>query len=401
MLKIGIYGGTFSPPHLGHSNAARCVLAHLSLDKLLFVPTALPPHKDLPSGSPTPEQRAAMTRIAADQVGCPDRVEVCELELHRPGPSYTADTLRALRETYPDAALYLLMGSDMFLTLQDWHTPEAIMAQAEICAFARTQADRDKLEEQADYLRNRFQAKITLLTLDPCVEVSSTQVRNSLASGGGRDGLSPAVYGYILLHGLYGTHADLKHLDVETLRCCSYSMVLSKRIPHIRGTEEEAVRLARHWGEDEVDARRAGILHDCTKYLTLEEQLDLCRTYHVALDDLEQQAVKLLHAKTGACIAKYVFGENDAVYQAIFWHTTGKAGMTRLEKILYLADYIEPNRDFPGVDALRALAYQDLDAAMLQGLEMSVRDLTQRGVPIHRHTMEGRNWFLQQKGTRQ
>ncbi len=393
MLKIGIYGGTFSPPHLGHVNAARCALEYLALDKLLFVPTALPPHKELPPGSPTPEQRAAMTRIAADQVGCPERVETAELELHRPGPSYTADTLRALRTRYPDGELWVLMGSDMFLTLQDWHAPEEIMALAGICAFDRTQAGCDRLEEQADYLRERYHAKVEILPLDGRIEVSSTQLRAKLAAGGGGEGLSPAVYGYILLHRLYGTQADLKHLNEEDLRCCSYSMIRAKRIPHIHGTEEEAVRLAQHWGACETDARRAGILHDCTKYLSLEEQLDLCRKYHVELDELEEQAVKLLHSKTGACIARYVFGENDDIYNAIFWHTTGKANMTCLEKILYLADYIEPNRDFPGVEELRALAYQDLDAAMLRGLEMSIRDLTQRGVSVHRHTMEARNWF--------
>lgn len=106
---------------------------------------------------------------------------------------------------------------------------------------------------------------------------------------------------------------------------------------------------------------RAAILHDCTKYLELDDQLRLCRQYGVELDELEQQAVKLLHAKTGACIARDIFGEPDEVYQAIFWHTTAKADMTLLEKIIYIADYIEPNRDFEGVEELRRLAYEDLD----------------------------------------
>ena len=120
------------------------------------------------------------------------------------------------------------------------------------------------------------------------------------------------------MNGLYGTHADLKHLDIPELRACSCSMVRQKRVAHIRGTEEEAVRLARRWGADQTLARRAGILHDCTKYLNLEEQLALCEKYGVALDELERSAVKLLHSKTGACIAKAVFGEPDEVYSAIF-----------------------------------------------------------------------------------
>lgn len=166
--------------------------------------------------------------------------------------------------------------------------------------------------------------------------------------GGGTGVSAPQVYGYILMNRLYGTHADLKRLELPELRACSYSMIRAKRVPHVMGVEEEAVRLAERWGGDEGMARRAAILHDCTKYLELDDQLRLCRQYGVELDELEQQAVKLLHAKTGACIARDIFGEPDEVYQAIFWHTTAKADMTLLEKIIYIADYIEPNRDFEG-----------------------------------------------------
>ena len=111
------------------------------------------------------------------------------------------------------------------------------------------------------------------------------------------------------------------------------------------------------------------------------------------LDELEQQAVKLLHAKTGACIARDIFGEPDEVYQAIFWHTTAKADMTLLEKIIYLADYIEPSRDFPGVNDLRACVYEDLDRGMLMGLEMTIDEMTEMGNPVHHATMEARDWL--------
>jgi len=195
------------------------------------------------------------------------------------------------------------------------------------------------------------------------------------------------------MNGLYGTHADLKHLDIPELRACSCSMVRQKRVAHIRGTEEEAVRLARRWGADQTLARRAGILHDCTKYLNLEEQLALCEKYGVALDELERSAVKLLHSKTGACIAKAVFGEPDEVYSAIFWHTTAKENMTTLEKILYVADYIEPNRDFEGVERLRSLAYQDLDKALLLGVETTIQEMEERKLPVHSRTFKARDWL--------
>jgi len=393
-MKIGIYGGTFNPPHLGHMEAARTAVQVLGLDKLLLIPAAIPPHKQLPEITPDSSHRLAMTELMADAMGMPKVVEVTDMELKREGKSFTADTLAQIRAQYPDAELWLMMGTDMFLSFQNWYKPEEICKLAGLCAFGRTEQDSEEVfAPQREFLHQKYGAKITTISLPGLVEVSSTQVREMLEQGRGEDYLVSAVYGYILRKGLYGTHADLKHLDIPELRACSYSMVKQKRVPHIRGTEEEAVRLARHWGADVTLAQRAAILHDCTKCLGLEPHLESCRTYGVELDELERQAVKLLHSKTGACIAKYVFGEPDEVYDAIFWHTTGKGNMTLLEKILYMADYIEPNRDFDGVDEMRRLAYTDLDRAMLMGVESTIEDMSQRGYAIHRNTQQAQEWF--------
>ena len=393
-MKIGIYGGTFNPPHLGHMAAAKTAVQVLGLDKLILIPAAAPPHKQLPAGSATPEQRLEMARLMADNLNLPGVAQVSDIELRREGKSYTSDTLVAMKALYPEAELWLLMGTDMFLSLQNWHKPEKIMELAGICGFGRTEQDGEELfAPQRAFLQEKYNARLTTITLPGLVDVSSTQLRERLEQGGGGDFLCQAVYGYILLNGLYGTKADLKHLELPELRACSYSMVRAKRIPHIKGTEEEAVRLARRWGVDETLACRAAILHDCTKYLELDEQLALCNQYGVELDELEQRAVKLLHSKTGACIAKHVFGEDEQVYQAIFWHTTGKADMSMLEKVIYLADYIEPTRDFDGVEPLRALAYEDIDRALLMGMEMTIEDMKQLGNPIHRNTQAARDWL--------
>ena len=125
----------------------------------------------------------------------------------------------------------------------------------------------------------------------------------------------------------------------------------------------------------------------------MEQQLALCRRYDIRLDELEQHALKLLHAKTGAAVARYIFDVKDAVYEAIRWHTTGKPDMTTLEKVLYMADYIEPSRDFDGVDELRRLAYTDLDAAMVLGLKMSLEDLKAGGITPHENTVQSLNWY--------
>ena len=392
-MKIGVYGGTFNPPHLGHVTAARAVFELLKLDLLLLVPDGQPPHKMLPPGSPTPEQRLEMTRLAGEQLGLGERVRTLDLELKREGRSYTAETLRQLHQQYPEDELWLLMGTDMFLTLQAWREPGEILSLAGIAAFGRTEEDTEELfSVQRDYLYRTYpQARIFTLTIPGVVDVSSTELRTMLARGEGGNLLPPAVYGYILREGLYDTRADLKHLPLRTLRPVALSYLKHKRIPHVLGTEQEAIRLAERYGADVEKARVAALLHDCTKRLDMEEQLALCRQYGIRLDALEQQALKLLHAKTGAAIARDVFGVDDEIYRAIWWHTTGHANMTLLEKIIYLADYIEPSRDFPGVDKLRSVCYKDLDEGLLLGLEMTIEEMTSMGTlcttpPLRRGT---------------
>ena len=392
-MKIGIYGGTFNPPHLGHVTAARAVFELLKLDRLLLVPDRLPPHKALPENSPSAQDRLEMTRLAGEQTGLGDRVQVLDLELKREGKSYTADTLEEIRRMYPADELWLLMGTDMFLTLQAWHDPQRILSLAGIAAFGRTEEDTEELfSVQRDYLYRTFPgARIFTLTIPGVVDVSSTELRDELRTGKGGAALPPAVYGYILRKGLYGVQADLKHLTLSQLRPVALSYLKYKRIPHVLGTEQEAIRLAERYGGDVEKARVAALLHDCTKKLDMEEQLALCRHYGIELDELEQKALKLLHAKTGAAIARDVFGVDEEIYHAIWWHTTGHANMTLLEKIIYLADYIEPSRDFPGVDKLRKVCYEDLDTGLLLGLDMSIQEMTEMGNPVHRATVEARD----------
>ena len=389
-MKIGIYGGTFDPPHLGHMEAARAAIAVLGLDKLIFIPAKQPPHKVLSAESAAPEQRLEMTRLMADGLLLPGITSVSDLELNRTGKSYTVDTLRVLKARFPEDELWLLMGTDMFLTLQTWYQAEEIMKLAGIAAFARTESDSGEMMDiQGRYLSENYGARVCIVQLPKIREISSTQVRANKSG----EGLWPPVWGYILREGLYGVQRPLKGLSDADLRAVSYSMIRAKRIAHVQGCEEEAVRLARHWGANETHARRAAILHDCTKYLSLEEQLSLCDRYGIELDAMERTAVKLLHAKTGAALAGQVFGERSEVCRAIFWHTTGKADMTLLEKILYIADYMEPTRDFDGVEHLRELAYVDLDAAVLLGTEMTVEEMRGYGSPVHPNTLAARDFL--------
>ena len=395
-MRIGIFGGTFNPPHNGHVTLARAAAEQLALDRLLIMPACVPPHKPLPDRV-TPQQRYAMAALMAAPVGrC---AQASDIELHRTGKSYTSDTLQTLHEQYPDAELWLLMGSDMFLSLHTWHEPEVICALAHIAAFSRVEEDiRAAMERQKQTLEQQYRAEVALLNNPQLIELSSTDVRAALAAGRGSELVPEAVWGYIRREHLYGTQADLKHLTVEELRPIAMSYLKPKRMPHVLGTAEEAARLARRYGADETQARVAGLLHDCTKKLDMAEQLALCGQYGIVLDPLEQKAMKLLHAKTGAAIASHVYGVDDAVYQAILYHTTGRAGMSLLEKILYLADYIEPSREFandPDVVRLRETVYEDLDRGLLLGLTMTIDEMVGMGNPVHHDTLDARDDLIE------
>lgn len=169
------------------------------------------------------------------------------------------------------------------------------------------------------------------------------------------------------------------------------------RVPHVLGCESESVRLAERWGEDTGKASTAALLHDITKKCSYEENLELIKKYRLKVDEDELANPKLLHAKTGAALAEDVFEISSEIREAIKWHTTGKPAMTLLEKIIYLADYIEPTRDFEGVEKLRKLAYEDIDRCMALGLKMSLEEVSSRGTEPHKDTKEAFKYYADTK----
>ena len=383
-MKTGIYGGTFDPPHTGHIRAASAAVTMLGLDRLIVIPALIPPHKNLRKCSCTPEDRLRMTRLAFDGVPC---AEVSDIEIRRGGVSFTADTVAALKKEYPDDDFYLLMGTDMFLSIESWHDFESIVKNVTFAVFPRREGDFERIDGFAAYMREKYGARAE--TLDCKVtDISSSGLCAMLEKRQGREFLAPEVYSYIIRNRAYGARPDFAWLREK-----AYAMLKEKRIPHVRGCEEEAARLAKRWGAPEDDAREAGILHDITKKETLESQLILCEKYGIINDNAEKESANLLHAKTGAAAAAAEFGMSEAVCSAIRWHTTGRAGMTLPEKIIYMADYIEPTRDFEGLAELRRLAYENLDAAVLLGLKMGLEDLRQRGIAPHRASVEAIGYF--------
>ena len=382
-MRIGIFGGSFHPPHIGHIQAARAAVQALKLDRLLMVPVHTPPHKEA-ADMPTPQQRLAMLRIACQ---AEPALQPSDLEIRRGGVSYTWETVAQLRAENPEAELFLLMGSDMFLAFHNWKCPEKILEHAALAVLYRGEkGEKAKVEAQKAALEAAGH-RVYLLEND-VVDISSTQLRRLLAFDCAREFLPDGVGDYIRENGLYQVQADWHGLPMPALEQVVISLLKPNRVAHVLGCRDTAVALAKRWGVDETDAARAGILHDITKALDGPLQLTLCREYGKILSDFSRRYPKTLHALTGSLVAQRIFGENTGVVSAIESHTTGKAAMNTLEKIIYVADYMEPNRDFPGVEKLRELAFSDLDEALKLGLEMTLEHLKRQGAEVSPESRE-------------
>jgi nicotinate-nucleotide adenylyltransferase len=205
---VGILGGTFNPPHIGHLALARGAIEELGLERVLLMPARVPPHKP-PGEDPGPEHRLQMCRQLAE--GIPG-VSACAFELGRDGPSYTVNTLRAIHASHPDARLTFLVGADTAATLPTWREPEALMGLAELAVAARGSAGRKAVVDALAPLLEARQppqpgrsanGRVKFLGM-PAVEASSSTARERVARGEPIDGLvGPGVARYIDEHGLY------------------------------------------------------------------------------------------------------------------------------------------------------------------------------------------------------
>lgn len=197
-MKIGIFGGTFNPVHLGHINALLKIMDAIKFDKVIVMPDRIPPHKqaqNLASG----EDRLNMCRLAFDDI---PNVEVSDYELKQEGKSYSVLTLRHLKEIYPDDRLYFIMGSDMLLSFDKWYCYEEILSLSSLVCVSRSDDDTEKLEPYAEKLR-KLGGEVIIVPVEP-FEVSSTEIREMLKKNSDCTCyLKKNVVQYILSNNLY------------------------------------------------------------------------------------------------------------------------------------------------------------------------------------------------------
>ena len=201
-MRIGIYGGTFDPPHNGHISACKTFLDNVELDILYVIPVYTPPHK-MQKSDTAPLSRLEMSKIAFSSLS--SKVFVSDIEIKREGKSYTADTIRFFKENYMDAEIFFLCGTDMILTMDFWYKPDYIFENATI-VYVRRENDEEITEEIAKkcaIYEEKFNAKIIYLKMDT-IEISSTDIRSAINDEKRLKSLvSPQIYNFILENGLY------------------------------------------------------------------------------------------------------------------------------------------------------------------------------------------------------
>lgn len=375
MGTIGILGGTFDPIHLGHLKMAEAATRQLSIRRMLFIPDGDPPHKGTQASA---EDRLNMVELAIQ--GRPG-FEASDVEVKRAGVTYTLDTLRDLRAREPDADFCYVVGADTLLMIETWRAfGEVASLLGMLVLVPRPGTKAPLIKSQMAYISDKYRLDIRMID-QPVSGLSSTEVRQRAARHESLALYVPEpVERYIKARRLY------RDPMIEAIR----HTMTPARYRHTLGVERMAVRLAQLHGVDVEKARLAALLHDCAKHMQVSEMAALVAREGIALAAGEGESRALLHAAAGVALARAQFHVTDEeVLGAIRWHTTGRVGMTALDKVIYLADMTEENRRvFPGLNEIREAAEVDLDQAMAIAARRTVDYVRTRGMPLNERTLE-------------
>ncbi len=386
MKRIGLFGGSFDPIHTGHVRLARFLVDALALDRLIVVPAAVSPFK---TGAPAGASDA--DRLELCHLALPDeKIEVSDIEIAKGGVSYWIDTVRAFASQYPGDELCFVVGEDQLLQFHKWRDYREILSLASLVAVRRETDEGDGGFAAYFAAHPEIAARSKALAFEP-FPVSSTEVRAAVGAFADVSALvPPAVETGIYRRGLY--------LDDEIVRMIAdvKARLSEFRFFHSMCVADAARRLALRYGGDPKAAFVAGVLHDATKELSRKEGLAYMDEHGVCATDMERRLKKLHHAITGADYAKRAYDPGDEIVSAIRYHTTGKTDMTLPEKILFVADFISDDRDYPGADGMRRRAEGSLELCMEEGLRFTIEDLAKEGRPIHPDTVACYNQVLLQ-----
>lgn len=401
MARIGIMGGTFNPVHNVHLIMAEEARKQFRLKKVLFMPSKNPPHKKKESIVSEEHRKRMIEHAIQDN----PHFAFSGLELEREGTTYTKDTLSELGRRYPKDKLYFILGGDSLASMEQWCEPQYIFDHCHILAANRGETDTNHIQKWISYYKKKYNGRVSEIQM-PSSSISSERIRGKLADGMSVIGYVPAcVERYIRFHGLYNDMAELFEGvpdEREIIRYLS-ACLKPKRFVHTLGVAATAANMASVFGCSVHDAYLAGLLHDCAKYLTGHEQVQICDEEGIALTEVERLNTALIHGKLGTHLAriKYHIEQKD-ILDAICYHTTGRPGMGLLEKIIYLADYTEPGRVMQSepysLADIRSMCFRDLDRALIMVLECCITHLNCVGGTIDPLTMETYRYYNSSDG---
>ncbi|MCI8955786.1 MAG: nicotinate (nicotinamide) nucleotide adenylyltransferase [Eubacterium sp.] len=402
-MKIGLLGGTFDPVHNTHIDMAKEVLKGLKLDKVYLMPSFCPPHKN--SAKITSEcHRIHMIKLAVEEL---DNIEYCDFEIKNK-LSYTADTLTAWKEQYPEDELYFIIGGDSVSSFDNWYHPEIILEKATLVVIRRNDLTLDSFEKTVKNLTIKYHLNTEetsdyqrrLVVLDTNVSgISSSFIRNHPLNEC-KDLLPVAVYEYIHRYKLYMNEDVNMAWSVAEIKNDLQRVLKETRYVHTLGVARTAKDMAEAFDINPNQAYLAGLLHDCAKHFSNEQLIETCVKNNIMISKYEKNAPYLLHGKVGAYIAgKKYYIEDRQVLNAVKWHTTGRPDMTKLEQIIFCADYIEPSRSVqPNLSYLRQIAMKDLDLLTYHILKDTLNYLQNKNQLIDSFTKEAYEFYKEKIG---
>ncbi len=374
-MKIGIFGGSFDPVHTEHIRLVQAAMESLGLDKLLVMPAHTPPHKKGKTLS-ADDERLTLCRLAfADMAG----VEVSDYEIRQGGTSFTYLTCEHFRTKYKDAEIFWLVGTDMLRDFPTWRYPERILESVTLAVCARNEAE-GWLEKERAAFKSRFGKDFAVIAYNGAA-VSSTKIRVLAGAGMRLTPLVPqSVEAYIQEKGMYEVKGAKEALALQKPARAAHSvrvaLVAAARAPTIGVSENKAIT--------------AALFHDCAKNLGLDDPLLCGFTLKEEWGEVPQS---VLHQFTGAFVAKTAFLiVDEEILDAIRFHTSGKEAMTALGKLIFLADMVEEERVYEGVEVLRELFWKNdfellpekrLDECLERALKETIVYLKKKGAAVY------------------
>lgn len=377
-MKIGIFGGSFSPVHNGHLQIAEDCLIEMGLDKIIFLPNSKPPHKNVEKFSF--ENRVKMLKLAIEDN---EKFEISLVEEDFFKTHYSYNTMKENFFNDKDK-FYFIMGDDEFLNISSWYEYEKFLEITSVIVFLR-KYNLDFILDKNKDLIEKYDINIVKNSV---ISISSTDIRNRMNEKKSIKYLIPKkVCKYI--------YEDLNYFDINKIKKDLKEKLSKNRYEHSLRVADYCKRLAVIYKVDENRAYLSGLVHDCAKNLEEFYMLNKKLNSDIIFDTEEKDNENLKHAPIGAIVCKDLYGIFDEeIISAVRYHTTAKENMTLLEKILFISDKIEPGRKYDTVDELRRLADFDIDRAIVKFLNDSFEYLEKKSQKVHHLSVKARDYLI-------